>query len=306
MKKKFNSKIIEINHIGDELRFQREYYNFKNPSKKLSIRVTTKNTNSLFLGDVLQDFLETNFEYMMEPKKTTRENYGEYGTGEDVLYAIEHGHLKQSRKKRNETYNPNAYYLRIYSLFKIYNFMDDFEILTLLKKYNIAPKFEKSEIEKNKIISRVFNEYNKKDLKRLFNLETCRVNVVIKEDFKKVKSDLITLESLLGKSQKNAYETKYIMVLFYLFRKIMIEKFSEISKEDRLSISLELGQETEFVDNIIQNKIKYITYDTLLKIIKYLQLENTDFCYLINYKLDNQESKNRINIYKDVLNFKEL
>ena len=30
MERKFNTKLTEIKNIGDELRFQREYYNFKN------------------------------------------------------------------------------------------------------------------------------------------------------------------------------------------------------------------------------------------------------------------------------------
>lgn len=174
MERKFNTKLEKIESIGNELRFQRDYYNFKNPNNKLIIRADTSK-RSLFLGTVLQEFLTNNFEYMNFQKQTNRENYGEYGTGEDILYAIEHGKLKTPRQKRNEIYNPNAYYLRMYSLFKIYGFLDDYNIVMLLHKYQITPRFEKTKNELMKIKENCKREYENNPFKRFFNIKTCSI-----------------------------------------------------------------------------------------------------------------------------------
>ena len=75
------------------------------------------------LEDVLLEYIDENFG-----------NISEKGASYDNLYSIENN---KSRKK-NVTYNPNTYYLRIYSLFKIYGFLDDYEIFRLLEQNNIA------------------------------------------------------------------------------------------------------------------------------------------------------------------------
>ena len=70
MERKFNTKLTEIKNIGDELRFQREYYNFKNSSKKITPKIY-KGRNSIYLGDKLKEFLNENFEYMQEERYET-------------------------------------------------------------------------------------------------------------------------------------------------------------------------------------------------------------------------------------------
>lgn len=276
MNKKFNPKVTEINNIGDELRFQREYYNFKNPSKKLIIRKTigvnekTGEHKSEFLGDVLQNFLDNNFEYMKIPKKTDRENYGEYGTGEDILYAIEHNKLKSNKEKNNEKYNSNAYYLRMYSLFKIYGFCDDEQILYLLEKYNIKPRFEKTRIEVDKIKENIKSQF--------FELEFASISISFDEfeEINKNKSNFI--DTPFRVTESRLYTTN--------IKKVMIERLKKYDTPlERKCLSLEIGEETEFLDNMIENKIKFVRCKTLLKLLKYLDLENTVTNYILKKRM---------------------
>lgn len=311
MNKKFNSKVKEINNIGDELRFQREYYNFKNPSKKLIPRIATRNTESEFLGDVLRNFLDNNFEYMKIPKKTDRENYGEYGTGEDILYAIEHNKLKSNREKKNEKYNPNAYYLRMYSLFKIYGFLDDFEIICLLNKYNIKPRFEKTKIEIQKIID------NYKEVTKLFRLkdmfdfkQECTIYIqshklydLFKKDSTKDKPLLEYINDDKDKIKRNMKFTKA--------KQMIIEKLKKYSVLDRMCMSLDIGRDSTFLESVINEDINSFTLETLYKLTEILGLRNTDLgfiTYQISAKVENDttdrildEMCNNKNEYLEIL-----
>lgn len=143
MKNQFNPKTKKISSIGEELRFQREYYCYKNNiSLPLKIDSTDKNRDERkCLQDVLYDFIYRNCG-----------NNSELATSYDVLYAIENG----KSKKKSEKYNPNSYFLRMFCLFKIYGFLDSMTILELLKnKYKLEPSFESSK----KIINDLENYY---------------------------------------------------------------------------------------------------------------------------------------------------
>lgn len=132
MNKPFNPKTKKVTTIGEELRFQREYYCYKNNvSLPLKIDSTDKNRDEReSLQDVLYNFMDRNFD-----------NNSEYATSYDVLYAIENG----KSKKKNDPYNPNSYFLRMFCLFKIYGFLDNMTILEILKdKYKLEPSFESS------------------------------------------------------------------------------------------------------------------------------------------------------------------
>lgn len=132
MNKPFNPKTKKVTTIGEELRFQREYYCYKNNISlplKIDSRDKTRDERES-LQDVLYDFMDRNFD-----------NNSEYATSYDVLYAIENG----KSKKKNDPYNPNSYFLRMFCLFKIYGFLDNMTILEILKyKYKLEPSFESS------------------------------------------------------------------------------------------------------------------------------------------------------------------
>lgn len=132
MNKPFKPKTKKVTTIGEELRFQREYYCYKNNVSlplKIDSRDKTRDERES-LQDVLYDFMDRNFD-----------NNSEYATSYDVLYAIENG----KSKKKNDPYNPNSYFLRMFCLFKIYGFLDNMTILEILKdKYKLEPSFESS------------------------------------------------------------------------------------------------------------------------------------------------------------------
>lgn len=309
MKRTFNPKVTEINSIGDELRFQREYYNFKNPSEKLITRKATSTNHktgelkSKFLGDVLQIFLDTNFEYMKIPKKTDRENYGEYGTGEDLLYAIENNKLKSNRNKKKEKYNPNAYYLRMYSLFKIYGFLDDYEILLTLRKYNIKPRFEKSKIEIEKLIYDIKQKSKENGNNVLFDWNICKIDTppqTIKKFKEELNSNEQTLDFICDDKIKIKNGTITSSPLKYThIKEIVINKLKLIPKLDRMCISLDIGQRCSFLDEIINRKITTMTMITLLNVIEVIGLQQTDFGYIVNNRINNIEEN--VNLYKVVL-----
>jgi len=132
MTKPFNPKTKKVTTIGEELRFQREYYCYKNNvSLPLKIDSTIKeNDERESLQDILYNFMDRNFD-----------NNSEYATSYDILYAIENGRSK----KKSDPYNPNSYFLRMFCLFKIYGFLDSMTILELLKdRYKLQPSFESS------------------------------------------------------------------------------------------------------------------------------------------------------------------
>ena len=133
MNKIFNPSIKKINNLGQELRFQREYYCYKNnTSLPLKINSTDKFKDE---KKSLQNIL---YEYMDKRFITN----SEYATSYEILYAIENG----KSKKKNEIYNPNAYFLRMCCLFKIYGFLDNMTILELLENtYKLEPSFESSQ-----------------------------------------------------------------------------------------------------------------------------------------------------------------
>lgn len=298
MERKFNTRLTEIKNIGDELRFQREYYNFKNSPYKF-IRRTHIGEKSTFVGDKLKEYLENNFAtYKEKDKYNSRDNFGEYGTGENVIYGIENLENKEKNGESDPFY-PERYYLRMYSLLKIYGFLDDYNILMLLKKYNIAPDFEKSKIEVKKIIESCKKQYEDNPLKRLFNFKTCYI--AMDKDYEKLRKEIIGLNSIENKSHSHLG-----LMDFSNVKKLLIEKFSNLSQKDRKCKSLELGQETNFANDVIENKIEYITYETLLKIIDYLDLQNTDFNFLINKKINAIDKNIKLKMKIDILGLDKI
>lgn len=294
MERKFNTKLTEIKNIGDELRFQREYYSFKNSPYKLAKR-TIKGENSIFVGDKLEEYLKNNFStYKQKDKYNSRDNFGEYGTGENVIYGIENFKNKE-KNRESEPFYPERYYLRMYSLFKIYGFLDDYNILMLLNKYNITPDFEKSKIEVKKIIENCKKQYEDNPLKRLFNFKTCCISTDLKNN-KELKSETNNLQNIEDK-----YYSHLGLADFSSVKKLLNEKFSNLSEKNRKCKSLELGKETNFANDVIENKIEYITYETLLKIIDYLDLQNTNFSFLINKKINEKDKNIKLKMRMDIL-----
>ena len=280
MEKVFKPRIDEINSIGDELKFQRDYYNYiKEKPLVLSDNDTTKSEK---LYNVLQEYLDTHFGF----EKNSDGDNEEWGTNREIISKIEKG----AETRKDEKYDINKYYLRIYCLLKIYNFIsDDYDIFTLLNKYGIKPKIENTIKIVNKLKQECNLLYDKDNLKIEFDLEKCLIPI----DHRDIK-ELIAEndESINYTKGKDYWETKLAtsrrMVSqesFKEFKNCMIREFQNLSKIERKCVSLQLGKATNFIDDVLNQEIKYITLETLLKILKYLQLEKSDIGYFIEKRV---------------------
>lgn len=291
--KEFKPRITNINHIGDELRFQRYYYCYKN-NKDIRLKSESLENSSKFekLEDVLLEYIDENFG-----------NISEKGASYDNLYSIENN---KSRKK-NVTYNPNTYYLRIYSLFKIYGFLDDYEIFRLLEQYNIKPNFKDSKLIASGLIGNCEEEYQFNNRKKYFDINSCRIGIS-KSDIDKILSyKNITFFSNKNYLEKCSKEDKSsYSVFFSKFKKVFKDKLSSLDETEKKIISLEMGKPSNFVDNYLNGK-KYsiLTCHTILKFLELYNLQESDL-YLA---LLNTSPAFIWSIYKDMIphtHFKKL
>ena len=163
MGKDFKPTLTQINTIGEELKFQREYHNFKEPNNKYTTQYGNGKT-SRTISEVLEEYMNANCEdYGSIDEKNSRNGYGEVSTKENVISAIEKGKV---RGKNRKDFTYETYYLRMYCLFKIYGFLEDYEILRLFYKYKIGePKMEKSRKFIQKVREECFEQYKKNKLK---------------------------------------------------------------------------------------------------------------------------------------------
>lgn len=299
MKNQFNPRTKKISSIGEELRFQREYYCYKNNiSLPLKIDSTDKNRDERkCLQDVLYDFIYRNCG-----------NNSELATSYDVLYAIENG----KSKKKSEKYNPNSYFLRMFCLFKIYGFLDSMTILELLKnKYKLEPSFESSK----KIINDLENYYTVEHL-----ILTGQKGKVVKVNIKYGRilySKDIALKLATSKEEKDSIEKLFSNVKteinqsgytderrkererklaeqmsLYLNRTVgydfskeraeLQNKMKKLSNFEKYCISLELGRDTSYIDDFINNNLQNINIDTLIKTLEYFKMDKEKFYTVLN------------------------
>ncbi len=295
MNNQFNPRTKKISSIGDELRFQREYYCFKNNiSLPLKIDSTDKNSDEReCLQDVLYDFIYRNCG-----------NTSELATSYDVLYAIENG----KSKKKNEKYNPNSYFLRMFCLLKIYGFLDSITILELLKdKYKLTPNFDSSkkivkEIEEKcfQIDKLLISERGKIvniniEYKRIFISKELFLKLRNVEEREKVKKELEEMEKNLN--EENSYEYVYkngklvnkmkanrSMMYGYDFSSelnLLKAKLNNLSILEKYCTSLELGKDTLYINNIINGKLQNIHIETMIKTLQYFNMDNSKFYNLL-------------------------
>ena len=93
------------------------------------------------------------------------------------------------------------------------------------------------------------------------------------DDKNKIKNGIITLSPLK----------------FTNIKKIIVDKLKLIPKLDRMCISLDIGQRCSFLDEIINNQIETTTMITLFKVIEVTKLQNTDFGYIVNNRINDTE-----------------
>lgn len=91
----------------------------------------------------------------------------------------------------------------------------------------------------------------------------------------------------------------YHKVNFKEVLNLFIKQVNDISEEEKKYISLKIGKESCFIEELLQKKIRYITLETLQKIMEYLKLKDTD-CWIILDELKNESKENFIFDYPDI------
>lgn len=295
MNKLFNPKTKKVTNIGEELRFQREYYCYKN-NVSLPLKIDSKDKNRderESLQDILYNYMNDRFE-----------NNSEYATSYSILYAIENGRSK----KKSETYNPNSYFLRMFCLLKIYGFLDSITILELLKdKYKLEPSFESSkniikDLEKNYTLEKlILNREKGKAIKInisygrvMFSKDTALkfANNELKDEIDKLYNKVLEEEqysyhykngNLIEKTKiENSEDTARFGYIFEKEKKILQNKMKKLSQIERYCTSLELGRDTSYIDSFISGTLQNINIDTLLKTLEFFSMKDYTFYNVLN------------------------
>ena len=288
--KEFKPKTKEVHSLGEELRFQREYYCFKNNvSLPLKIDSTDKEKDERkSLQDVLYEFI----------KEHIGDN-SELATSYDVLYAIENGRSK----KKSEKYNPNTHFLRIFCLLKIYNFLDSLRILELLiDKYELEPKYGSSddirlEIEQGNSVEEFLRTGQREKILKM-NIAYGRIRVsketYLKNCNENERKEIMKMYDEWRKEEhykETYFEGKLVkkekitnpdecFTFGYIFKDEIAElqrKMKKLSKIERYTLSLDLGEPTSYIPSFIDGTLQNVHIDTLLKTIKYFEMENNGF-----------------------------
>lgn len=310
MNKKLENYITvkEVNSISDELRFQREYYNFKCEDKKdeLKISYSLKENNGKVLGDEIALLIEdiTGNEIERDKKTNIPKNLSE-----SVFKNIEKPKISNNKYKRldnKEVRGLNTYYLIMYYMFKLYGFLEDYDIFELLNKYGIEPKTDEMK-EQAEILKTKCNEKYKN--KRPFDLGY--YNIVFRRedviDFCREYEE--TKYKLLGQDNIERYRKCYNNSLkLSKIRNIIIDEYIKLNDIERKTKSLDIGKPTNFIDELLKGDANIMTNDTMMKILEDLKLTNTDLYYLLdkevrrvkNEKLIKKNENGRIRYFRKI------
>ncbi len=284
MNKPFNPRTKKVTTIGEELRFQREYYCYKNNvSLPLKVDSTDKKRDEReSLQNVLDNYMNDRFE-----------NNSEYATSYEILYAIENGRSK----KKIDPYNPNSYFLRMFCLFKIYGFLDDITILELLKdRYKLEPSFETSKIildkieQENSLLNQILKGSNgeiikiniklgiifsSKDTFLKFTTEDKRIKQG-KAQYKHLKKIFDSAEIEFKHDYKDEDWESWCSSNYNFVeeREKLKEEMKKLNEIEQKCTSLELGRDTTYIQNFINGDLYNISIDTLLKTLEYFKMKN--------------------------------
>lgn len=302
-KSEFKPTISEINRIGDELKFQREYYNSTH-TMKLELDDRNAIGNYELLGVKLAEYLFKN--KIIEKEKID-------GISPEVLKIIENSNytIYTGKKDKKTVYDPSTHYFEIFYMFKIYGYLDDFDIFKLLEKYNVLSEVEKMKQEKNilsekkEILLQQIEEY-KQNCRLENRIDNKNIFINLKNPI--VVSDITDIRFLLDKTDKDIvfFSNKQRLeslileprhtnnqIYFSKIYKFIIDNFKNMSSLQRKCKSLEIGQETGFVDDVINDKITEITLNTMRKILECLDLQNSDIYFFINKRIEMETHTNK-------------
>ena len=274
--------------ISDELVFQRKYYNSKNPNKKITLDRNHGNYNNDLCEMVGKQYTELTG----EPLERTKSNYPK-GFSFEVLDNIEKNNLVKDRynQKKKEVQTLDNYYLIMFCMFKVYGFLDDYDIFMLLKKYGIRPKNEIMKKKVYKIKEKCIKNYKNNPYFNYINLEETSITI-----------DKIIIDKLgfrdkrkvefLGEYYFKERIHRKITINYKRCKDSILNRLEALSKEERQCFSLAIGKESDFIDDLINKKVEGITYKTLLRTLEHLGLKKSDLYYIIRLEIYLKENEN--------------
>lgn len=262
------NNLSNIKNLGDELRFERLYYNYLNPKEK----VILSNSGYVNVNDQIVSLLNKKYksDYNAIPQK---------GFSLEIVQNIE----KMNKEKM--VYSMDIYYERLFYLFKLYGFLnEDSYILRIIDNYNIFPKDNKEIQEKIYTIKKNYRKKtrNERIYQENINLDYICLELDYKDLYNFVSKEIFSKELLCyGKTyydiQKTIGKTRKERINFNV--QIPKEEISNLTNLEKWISSLEIGKETSWLDDLINNKIKYISIKTLIKLLEFLELDSTDLYY---------------------------
>ena len=297
--KKENEELenMEIRYIGDELKFQRLYYNCTHDIK-IELGDCNATGNYEVLGVELAEYLYKNG--IIQKEKIN-------GVSEKVLMVIEESNYKiyedTCKWNNSSVQSPSTHYFEMYYMFKRYGYLDDYDIFKIFEKYDILHEIKKEkeyrEVLSNKteILLHKIEEY-----RQTCKLEYEKNNKKMFTDLEQpIIVDIKAVESLLNECSEN---TKFLINKKYLegiinyhrqssiqislnkLKKIMLENFKKLSEFQKKCVSLDIGKEKGFINDMLNSSRLYITLETTQKVLKYLDLQNSDIYYFITKKIE--------------------
>ncbi len=257
--------LLTIENIGNELKFERLYYNCLYPERKIIL--SNSGYNSI------------NQTIVQELNKQYKEYYNEIpqeGFSYETIQNIETMNSKQ------KVYKMDIYYQKMFYLFKLYNFIkEDTDIFRIINSSNILPK----DIIKEKIKTIKINYRKKIQNERIYQ-ECINLDFICLElDFKDLHKFLTSSklpETILCFEGYNALKNNIsdkgkVKATFSFY--IPQKEISNLTDLEKWIISLDIGKETSWLDDLIHNKVNYISVRTLIKLLEFLELEDTDLYY---------------------------
>lgn len=262
-------KIENINYIGTELKFEREYYNYIHNT---NLRIDMHNSTESAINHYIKFELDEEYENLFD----TNFSLEVINTIEDNDYTIFKEKGENISKKT--VYSPDTHYFKIFIMLKFYGFLNDYNIFKLLEKYNINPKNEEMKKEVEIIKQKCKIEYEENKCNFPFNLENCLLSAnpeyLINFINSDIKPKIFFSNTKDGKIIKRTHT-------YNGFKEIMLNNFKTLSCFEKKCKSLDFGKETCFIDDVINNNISYIEYESIKKILEYLELKNSDLYNVI-------------------------
>lgn len=299
----------EIKTISDELVFQRDYYDEKYPDTKFTFDKNYRNFDTDLCERVGAKYTELTGIKLAR----TKTDYPK-GFSFEVLYNIEQNNLVKDKKGLYEENHPHNkvqtldnYYLIMFCMFKVYGFLDDYDTFKILEKYDIKPKNEIMFKKVEKLREKCLDDYQTHNSKSPISLiDENSLSTIYYKHYNFLNYNIQKIPKTYTRNFLNInipIDQNNLKTIFNEIKEIMFDKFKSLSYLERKCTSLDLGKETCFIDDLLNNRIEFITIENMLNILKYLDLGNSDIYYIIELisRLYKTSPNDELNIFEKKL-----